>query len=283
VRARSIDASDASDASGISLPPSPVTETERLRVRQRPDGIAVMRQRWLSLGFLHWAVDPAALAPLLPGDLQLDTWEGRAYVGIVPFTVRGSRPAFLPPLPGTADFHELNLRTYVHRRGRAPGVWFFSLDAASRLAVWGARRVYKLPYFAADITMARRPAGSAFASRRRGGGTRASFAGGFWPTAPARAATPGTLEFFLAERYLLYAWDGRALRSARVWHAPYPLAPARAEDLTEELASASRIILPAYDQPLVHYASEVDVHIYRPTVVTAQPALPPRGGDDAAR
>jgi len=246
-----------------------------LRARQRPEGVAIMRQRWLSLGFLHWAVDPAALAPLIPAGLDLDTWEGRAYVGIVPFTIRGSRAAFLPPLPGTANFHELNLRTYVHRQGRDPGVWFFSLDAASRLAVWGARLAYKLPYFPADITMARGPQGIAFASRRRGPGGRASFACRYWPTAAASAAAPGTLEFFLAERYLLYSWDGRALRTARVWHAPYPLAPARVEDLTEELASASRIILPAYDQPLAHYASEVDVRIYAPSVAApANPSLP---------
>jgi len=224
-----------------------------------------MRQRWLRLGFLHWAVAPAMLAPLLPPGLQLDTWDGRAYVGIVPFTIRGSRPGFLPPVPGLANFHELNLRTYVHRQGRDPGVFFFSLDAASRFAVWGARLAYKLPYHLADITMSGRPQGITFASRRRGSGAQASFACRYWPTAPASAAAPGTLEFFLVERYLLHSWDGRALRTARVWHAPYPLAPARADELTEELASASRIILPAYDQPLVHYASEVDVRIYRPS------------------
>lgn len=224
-----------------------------------------MRQRWRRLGFLHWAVEPAALAPLIPPGLDLDTWDGRAYVGIVPFTIRGSRPAFLPPLPGLANFHELNLRTYVHRGGRDPGVYFFSLDATSRFAVWGARLGYKLPYYPADITMTHGPNGVAFACRRRGAAARASFACRYWPTAAASAAPPGTLDFFLVERYLLHSWDGHTLRTARVWHAPYPLAAARADDLTEELASASRIILPAYDQPLVHYASEVDVRIYRPS------------------
>lgn len=269
VRARSVDTSVSS--SGAPVPPSPVTDAERLRIRRRPDGVPVMRQRWLSLGFLHWAVDPATLAPLIPAGLDLDTWNGRAYVGVVPFTIRGSRAAFLPPIPGSANFHELNLRTYVHRQGRDPGVWFFSLDATSRLAVWGARMAYKLPYFPAEITMTRGPDGVAFASRRRGRSGPASFACRYWPVATASAAAPGTLEFFLAERYLLYSWDGRALRTARVWHAPYPLAPARAEDLTEELASAARIILPAYDQPLVHYASEVDVRIYRPSLAAAGP------------
>ena len=260
-----------------------MTDAERLRARQRPAGVPLMRQRWLNLGFLHWPIDPAALLPLLPPGLDLDTWAGRAYVGIVPFTIRGSRAAFLPPLPGTANFHELNLRTYVHRRGRDPGVWFFSLDAASRLAVWGARLAYRLPYFPADITMARGPQGVAFASRRRGG-SRAFFSCRYWPTAPASAAAAGTLEFFLAERYRLYSWDGRALRTARVWHRPYPLAPGRAEELTEELASASRIILPAYDQPIVHYAGEVDVRIYPPGRVAAErQAVSAREGTHAAR
>lgn len=242
----------------------------------------MLRQRWLDLGFLHWAVDPAVLAPLLPPGLELDTWEGRAYVGIVPFTIRGSRPAYLPAFPGLANFHELNVRTYVHRQGRDPGVLFFSLDAASRFAVWSARLTYKLPYYPADMTMSRGPYGISFTSRRRGRGPRASFACRYWPTAAPAAAAPGTLEFFLAERYLLYSWDGRALRTARVWHAPYPLAAARAEDLTEEVAGASRIILPAYDQPLVHYASEVDVWIHAPALA-AQALLPAPEVPDAAR
>ena len=253
---------------------SPVTDAERLRVRVRPSGIAIIRQRWQALGFLHWAVDPAVLVPLLPPGLELDSWEGRGYVGIVPFTIRGSRAAWLPAIPGLAHFHELNLRTYVHRQGRAPGVLFFSLDAASRFAVWAARAAYKLPYYAADITMDRQADGVAFASRRRGPGGPASFSCRYWPTAAAEAAAPGTLEFFLAERYLLYSWDGHALRTARVWHAPYPLAPERVEDLTEELASASRITLPSYDEPVVHYASGVDVRIYPPSLVTPRPLSP---------
>jgi hypothetical protein len=99
------------------------------------------------------AVDPMAIAPLLPPGLELDTWEGMAYLGAVPFKVRGSRLPFLPAIPVVSSFHELNLRTYVHRQGRDPGVWFFSLDAASWLAVWGARTAYKLPYFHASMAL----------------------------------------------------------------------------------------------------------------------------------
>jgi len=244
-----------------------VTDDERLRARQRPTAITIIRQRWQALGFLHWAVDPATLASRIPPGLELDTWDGQAYVGIVPFTIRGSRTFFLPHLPGVTSFHELNLRTYVHRQGRDPGVLFFSLDAASRTAVWAARASFKLPYHAADISMERSGDGVTFTSRRRGPGPRAFFSCRYWPTAAAGPAAPGTLEFFLAERYLLYSWDGRTLRKGRVWHTPYPLAMARAEDLTEELSAASQLTLPAYDEPLVHYASEVDAHIYAPSVV----------------
>ena len=246
---------------------SPVTDAERLHLRERPTGLAIIRQRWQALGFLHWAVEPESLASRIPPGLELDTWEGRAYVGIVPFTIRGTRTLFLPHLPGVTSFHELNLRTYVHRQGRDPGVLFFSLDAASRAAVWAARASFKLPYHAAEIAMSRSGDGVTFTSRRRGPGPRAFFSCRYWPTAAAGPAAPGTLEFFLAERYLLYSWDGCTLRRGRVWHTPYPLATARAEDLTEELSAAAQLTLPAYDEPLVHYASEVDAHIYAPSVV----------------
>ena len=121
-------------------------------MRDRPAGRAVMRQVWEQLGFLHWPVDAAALARLLPPGLDVDLFEGVAYVGIVPFTIPLTRAAAFGARIAPA-FHEINVRTYVHRGGRDPGVWFFSLDATSLLAVAGARVAYRLPYFAADIAM----------------------------------------------------------------------------------------------------------------------------------
>ena len=103
---------------------------DRVSPTLRPRRWSVMRHRWAHLLFLHWAVPPEQLRPLLPPGLDLDTFEGRAYVGLVPFTMTGVRPVLLPPLPLLSSFHETNVRTYVHRRGRDPGVWFFSLDAA---------------------------------------------------------------------------------------------------------------------------------------------------------
>ena len=248
---------------------SPVTDIERSRLRVAPSGLPLMRQRWRRLGFLHWAVDPRALAALVPSALEIDTWKGQAYVGIVPFAIQGSRAPFLPPIPFLSSFNELNLRTYVHRGGRDPGVWFFSLDATSRLAVWGARALYKLPYFHAAIAMERSRRGVvSFSSRRHNDQHRPAFSCSYEPLAAPDVATPGTLEFFLIERYLLYSSDGRYLRSARVWHRPYRFAPARVLDLQQDLAAWADIDFADDFAPIAHYADEVDAHIFAPSQVT---------------
>lgn len=226
-----------------------------------------MRQIWRHLAFLHWPVAREAIVPLLPPGLEVDSFAGAAYVGIVPFTIPLTRTA-ARGLPMAPAFHEINLRTYVHRSGREPGVWFFSLDAASRLAVAGARLGFRLPYFHARVTMDVTGGEGAptidYRSQRASGD--ATFAGSYRPTGAVAAAAPGTLEFFLAERYLLYSWTGRALRTARVFHAPYPLQPATADDVAQTLTDAARLPRPAFaaPPPLVHYAREVDVAIFPP-------------------
>lgn len=249
-----------------------VSEQERLRVRQRPDGRPVMRQIWRHLAFLHWPVSPELMQEPLPRGLEIDTFEGAAYVGIIPFTIPLTRTGVLG-LPMAPAFHEINLRTYVHRGGRDPGVWFFSLDATSRLAVAGARFGYGLPYFAADITLAEAGGWIDYRSRRRDK-TRADFAARYQATGPAAEAAPGTLEFFLAERYLLYSWSGGGLRTARVHHAPYPLQPAAATGVDQTLTSVAGLSRWSGREapPLVHYAREVDVHIYGPKRPETAPA-----------
>ena len=256
---------------------SEISVDERLRVRERPGGRAVMRQVWRHLAFLHWPVDREALARLLPPGLQVDCFGGVAYVGVVPFTIPLTRTGF--GLPIARPFHEINLRTYVHRGGRDPGVWFFSLDATSRLAVAGARLAYRLPYFAAEIAMRVAPDAAAgdptvdYRLRRHGSG--AAFTAHYRPNGPVAPAAPGSLEFFLAERYLLYARAGRRLRVARVFHAPYPLQPAAAENVTQTLTDVAGFP-PGSCQgppPLVHYAAEVDVRIFRPH--PSDPRSPP--------
>ena len=132
-------------------------EIDRTSPTGRPPGAAALRQSWLELLFLHWAVPVEVLRPLVPRRLEIDTYEGRAYVGLVPFTMTGVRPVWSPAIPGLADFHEVNVRTYVHLDGREPGVWFLSLDASSRVAVLVARATYHLPYRFARMSLTRGP------------------------------------------------------------------------------------------------------------------------------
>jgi hypothetical protein len=249
------------------------SDAERLRLRLPPAGRPVMRQVWRHLAFLHWPVERAALAPLLPADLDVDTFGGVAWVGIVPFTIPLTHAGFVGA-PLAPAFHEINLRTYVHRGGRDPGVWFFSLDATSRLAVAGARLAYGLPYHHARIAMdvAGEPRRIDYRARRRPSSRApmpAQFECSYGPDGDVFAAAPGTLELFLVERYLLYSRAGGELRAARVAHAPYPVQRAfvggsGGGEITETLTRAAGVERPAGAPPIAHYASEVDVQIFGP-------------------
>ena len=226
-----------------------------------------MKQTWSELLFLHWPVAEAELRKLVPPALEVDTFEGRAWVGLVPFTVSGARVRFLPPVPFASRFHEVNVRTYVRRQGREPGVWFFSLDAAHRLLVKIARQLYKLPYHYARIEMDVSDTGSpaprhqvAFVSRRVAG-DRPDVDVRYAPGDVPRPAAPGTLEHFLVERYLLYSKGTDGLHRARVHHVPYPLQPATVDHVRETRIASHGITRPDAD-PLAHYAARVDVDIW---------------------
>src|SRR5712671_617767 len=138
---------------------------DRLALRRRPFSPSLMRQYWGKLLFMHWALDAELLRPLIPAQLSIDTYDGRAWIGVVPFTMWGIRASFLPAIPGTSAFHEVNVRTYVHFNG-VPGVWFFSLDAAHRLAVWGARTFYHLPYYNAEMSLEQEGETVSYSSKR---------------------------------------------------------------------------------------------------------------------
>ncbi len=236
---------------------------DRIGPTRRPAGRVVQRPGWHELTFLHWRVPAAALRPLVPAALEIDTFEGEAFIGLVPFTMTGVRPWWAPPLPGIDDFHETNVRTYVHHGGAAPGVWFLSLDAASLLAVAAARALWRLPYHHARMTLERTDASVRYASeRRRPGplpGTCRVLCRPRGEPAPAR---PGTLAHFLAERYLLYTVgrDG-ALRRGAVHHAPYPLQRAEVLEHDETLIEAAGVTRPD-EPPIAHYASGVSVEIF---------------------
>lgn len=207
---------------------------------------------WRHVLFLHWPVAGDRLQPLLPAGLQIDRYEGQAWIGVIPFTMRGVRPAALPPLPGCSAFHELNVRTYVRpvvgpARDRQPGVYFFSLDAANPLAVVVARRVYLLNYLRARMSLRLVANAVDYQSRRvHRGAPPAELACRYVPTGPTAPAEPGSLDAFLVERYCLYTADRRgAVLRVRIRHRPWLLQPAHVEIQRNTMAEGLGIELAA--------------------------------------
>lgn len=196
-----------------------------MAAQQRPSVRPVMYQRWENLLFLHWRYDVVELQRTLPAGLYVDTHEGNAYLGVVPFFMRNIRPAYLPAVPGISNFLELNLRTYVHDRNGVPGVWFYSLDANQWLAVKIARALFHLPYEHASMKASVSASGAVqFQSERRQQGAKAlvchyDYAAG----TPLPLPQEGSLEFFLVERYHLFSSSNGILRRGTVAHQPYQL------------------------------------------------------------
>jgi hypothetical protein len=221
---------------------------------------------WHDLLFAHWPVPADALRALLPRTeppLRLDTREGAAWLGVVPFRMSGIRFRWLPPVPGTTAFPELNVRTYVTAGGR-PGVWFFSLDAASPLAVRAARATFHLPYYDAAMACEADGAGVHCRSRRthRGGGT-AKLTARYAPAGAAFRASPGSLEHWLTERYRLFAADRRGrLWRGEIQHEPWPLQPATAEFATLDMTRWLGVELPAAPPHLL-FARRLEVKAAR--------------------
>ena len=200
-------------------------EELRLAQRERPTGFPVMKQRWAGLGFFHWKADPDAIAARLPAGLHVDTYGGDAYLGIVPFFMQRIRPVGFPPLPWLSWFHELNLRTYVFDENGNPGVWFFSLDCNQSIAVEIARRTFNLPYEHAAMSSTITDGTINYRSRRKASALPEADFTYALPSSP-KPAEPGSLEWFLVERYLLYSADKRGkLHTGRVHHSPYLIEP----------------------------------------------------------
>jgi uncharacterized protein YqjF (DUF2071 family) len=235
---------------------------DRISPTERPLGRPQGFQRWRTLLFLHWEVPAEALQALLPPQLTVDTFEGRAYVGVVPFTMRDVAPRWSPSVPGISHFHELNVRTYVHCEGKNPGVWFFSLDAAGSIAVLVARAGWDLPYHRASMDMQVTGDEVRYSSRRLWPGPKPAELSVHYRLGEVLGpAVPGTFEHFLAERYVLFAGGKKGIRMGRVHHKPYPLQ--RATVLSCEHSMIKVQGLPQADTaPLSLYASGVDVDIY---------------------
>jgi uncharacterized protein YqjF (DUF2071 family) len=232
------------------------------RFRGRP---WVMRMRWVDLLFAHWPMAPEVLRPLIPADLEIDTFDGRAWLGIVPFRMEDVAPRGLPAPPIIGAFPELNVRTYVTHRDR-PGVWFLSLDAASRLAVEGARRWFHLPYVLADMTVSEDDGVIEYRSVRRDDRMPpARLVARYRATGPIERATAGSIEAWFTERWRLFALTpGGRIERTEIRHAPWPLQPASAEmDGTTALAAAHGLQLPN-EAPHLRMSRRLDVVAWWP-------------------
>jgi uncharacterized protein YqjF (DUF2071 family) len=223
-----------------------------------PAGPWVMAQSWHDLLFAHWPIPVEVMRPLVPQQLELDTFDRQAWVGVVPFWMSGVRPRGSPAIPGLSRFPELNVRTYVTFGGK-PGVHFFSLDAASLPAVCTARALYHLPYFHAKMKAEAAGEEVLYSSNRRR--ANAEFRGRYGPGAPAQARQPGTIERWLTERYCLYTVHRGDVYRGEIHHVPWPLQDAHAEIEINSMAAAANIPLPD-TRPWLHFARRLDVLIW---------------------
>ena len=223
-----------------------------------PESAWIMTQSWHDLLFAHWPVDSRMLQEKVPPGLSIDTFDGQAWVGIIPFHMTNVAPRGVPSIPFVSAFPELNVRTYVTRDGR-PGIYFFSLDAGSTIAVTAARALFHLPYYAAtmDVDMERHSV--RYSSHRNTAMPTAGFEATYRPIGPAQSPGPGTLEHFLTERYCLYTIDEdfRA-RRLQIHHAPWPLQVAEAEIRVNTMADAAGLRLPS-TAPLLHFSKRQDM------------------------
>ena len=238
-----------------------LTDLERLAPRERPGGQPLMHQTWGKLLFMHWRIDAKQLRPLIPEPLEIDQFDGSAWIAVTPFTMWDIRafPPFIPPIPGLSSAHELNVRTYVHY-DRVPGVWFFSLDCNSAAAVLGARTFYHLPYFNAEIELDE-DGDRVDYSLTRTEEPPADFEASWEVGETIPFSHPGSLEFFLTERYCLYSEDDGDLCRARIHHQPWPLQKAELISLESTMIESQGLPTPKGD-PLLHYCEELDVEIW---------------------
>lgn len=245
-----------------------MSDIDRISPTRRPSGGPAGYHVWSDLLFIHWRVPVGLLQPLLPQSLTIDTYDGSAWVGIVPFRMSGVRPWWAPSVWGLSSFPETNVRTYVHIQGRGPGVWFFSLDAANWLAVQLARKGWGLNYQWASMSVQREKSRVTYRSRRITGDINCDveidvgepYSQGV-PFQETRIAEPETLEHFLIERYLLYASRRGTIYQGQVHHHPYPLYSAQLNHLDQQLLAANGI--DAREPPShVMFSPQVSVEVF---------------------
>lgn len=221
----------------------------------------VMTQTWNDLLFAHWQLDPGVLRPLVPSAFALDTFDGTEWIAVVPFHMTNVGPRTFPALPWVSAFPELNVRTYVQVDGK-PGVYFFSLDAGNPIAVAAARWLLRLPYYTAAMTVATIAGGIEYRSARRRPPS-AVFEARYAPEGPPRPPAQGSLEYFLTERYCLYAVDHfRRPYRLEIHHPPWPLQRATAEIAVNRMTAPLGLGLQG--APLLHFSKRQDVVCWMP-------------------
>jgi uncharacterized protein YqjF (DUF2071 family) len=237
---------------------------DRLSMRARPNGTALMHQTWEKLLFMHWPFAPEMVQSFLPRGLDVDTFNGVAWVALTPFTISNLTLTGLPAIPGASSFHELNLRTYVHANG-IPGVWFFSLEASKLLPVIGARTFYWLNYRHSDMIFRDKSDKLEFIAHREDK-INADFQATWIPGEVLPEPEPDSLEFFLVERYALYAARDNQLMQARIYHSPWELRSA--ELLSFETTMFDWLGLPnPIAEPLLHFSTVLNVDVWPPVPV----------------
>jgi uncharacterized protein len=220
-----------------------------------------MGQTWEDLLFLHWRLPIDELRSIVPPLLSIETFAGDAWIGVTPFLVRSLRLRWMPPIPVVSSFAEINVRTYVTDGDGRPGIYFFSLDADSRLGATAARLVYRLPYVGADITMGRAGENGVRYRSRRQSEPSVGLAVEYCPRRDVYHAAPGTLDHFLTERYCLYTLDAdQDLHRAEIHHPPWPLQRATATIQANTMVKPLGLRLSG--DPLVHFSSRQDVLIW---------------------
>jgi len=224
----------------------------------RPAGPARGYQQWRSLLFMHWPIPIDIIRPRVPARLELDLLEGTAYVGVVPFVMQGVRPRWWPNRLAF-EFLETNVRTYVCHNGQ-PGVYFFSLDAASQLAVWTARRLWGLPYYRAQMHIEQTGDEFHYRSRRHGSGARHEVR--YRLDEMLGPSKLGTIEHFLLERYLLFLEHQHSIYVGQVHHAPYPAQRAEVLAVDDQLIQSAGLGQILEPPELVHFAAGVDVEVF---------------------
>ncbi|MCL4136283.1 UNVERIFIED_CONTAM: hypothetical protein GTU68_013888 [Idotea baltica] len=232
-----------------------------------------MKMGWHDLLFMHYRVSVSQLRSLIPAGLEMDTYDGSAWIGIVPFRMTGVSPRLVPPLPGISKFPELNVRTYVTIDGK-PGVWFFSLDATSWLAVRSARRFFHLNYVDANINFRGNEQsgdGTWFgyeSTRTHKDAPPAKLKCEYRPIGAKYQAAPNTLEHFLTARYCLYSASPKGkIYRGEIDHLPWELSDAQV--LVSENTMLDGLGIDTRDQqPVLHFAGQTQAKAWLLTPVT---------------